>query len=52
LASEVSRPHPTLFLLVGAFEGHGVPSENKKNMEYLKEGVKDASGCRTPRVLK
>jgi hypothetical protein len=30
VASEISRPHPTSFLLVGAFEGHDVPFENTR----------------------
>lgn len=30
VTSEVSRPHPTSLLLVGAFKGHGVPGENTK----------------------
>jgi hypothetical protein len=30
MASEVSRPHPTWFLLAGAFEGHAVPGETTK----------------------
>lgn len=30
VASEASRPHPTWFLLAGAFEGHAVPGETTK----------------------
>jgi hypothetical protein len=30
ISSEISRTHLTWFLLVGAFEGHGVPGENTK----------------------
>jgi hypothetical protein len=36
---------------VGASEGHGVPGENK-NVDHLKEGIRDEAERITPQVLK
>jgi len=41
VASEVSRPHPTWFLLAGAFEGHAVPGETTGYGPSKKKRIRD-----------